>query len=58
MVTKETNYRVVNLAEDLIEKVYILVVEQGEVGTILHGKHKFEEHMGGAKGENETHPHI
>ena len=55
---KKIDYRVVNLAEDLIEKVYILPVEQEEVGAILHGEHKFEEHLGGAKGENEPHPHV
>ena len=58
VVTKEGDYRVVNLEGDLIENVYILPVEQEEVGAILHGEHEFEGHQDGVKGENEPHPHI
>ena len=56
--TKEVEYPVVNLEEDLIVNVYILPVEQDDVGAILHGEHKFEGHLDGVKGENEPHPHI
>ena len=55
---EEVAYSVVNIEEDLIQKVYILPIEEEEVGAILHGKYQFEEHLGGAKGENEPHPHI
>jgi hypothetical protein len=55
---EEVAYSVVNIEEDLIQKVYILPIEEEEVGAILHGKYQFDEHLGGAKGENKPHPHI
>ena len=55
MAKEEVDYSVVNLVDDLIEKVYLFLVEQEDGGTILHGIHEFEEHQDGSKVENEPH---